>query len=584
MVQSMIGKPGPLTGKVLGKRYLLGDVLGQGGFGMVYEAVQQDLGRTVAVKVLHEYRAEDLHALLRLKLEARAAAGLDHPNIVQVTDFQHHHQEPAFLVMDLLRGCSLKAVLKESGIISQRRAAYIACQVLSALTVAHRAGIIHRDLKPSNIFLIHIAGVKDVVKLLDFGVAKLQRSMLDAELTSTGSAPGTPVYMAPEQILGKEVDGRSDVYSMGVMLYRAITGELPFSAPNDNALVLTIMEHRYRPMSRFHRDLDPELEAVVDRAMAREPDRRFASAREMLMALLPWAPVGVRDECIQDPQGECATVTLPPAGRTPAARERPVFFNETTRPRKPPTLEIVELAEEPPVLPPTPGIEAAMISTASVGAAPLSARKMSWVLAAAALAAMTTGAICALSPSAEDASNRSLVTPEPSSSAPLAKLPGPVRVHLPEPEEAVARPTPKKARSPRRRRPRPATRTAAHVARAASVPREPARGGLLLKVLDRKGQVRNVEVQVDGKAYRSPRVVFLRAGRHVLEARLPMECNDGNDDEPRRLVKHVKVTCRGQGKVRREVLVEAGKTRTVLLGPDVGPRRSAGDLRLPASH
>lgn len=105
--------------------------------------------------------------------------------------------------------------------------------------------------------------------------------------------------MAPEQILGKEVDGRTDLYSMGVMLYRAVTGKLPFTAPNDNALVLAIMDHQYIPMSRYRQDLDPEFEAVVDRAMAKDPQDRFPSAQEMLLALMPWAPVGVRDDCLQ---------------------------------------------------------------------------------------------------------------------------------------------------------------------------------------------------------------------------------------------------------------------------------------------
>ena len=628
----MIGKPGPLTGKVLGKRYLLGDVLGEGGFGMVYAAVQQDLGRTVAVKVLHDYRGDDLHALLRLKLEARAAAGLEHPNIVSVTDFQHHREEPAFLVMDLLRGCSLKAVLEQRGVISQRRAAYITCQVLSALMVAHKAGIIHRDLKPSNIFLIHIAGVKDIVKLLDFGIAKLQRSMLDVELTSTGSAPGTPVYMAPEQILGNEVDGRTDLYSMGVMLYRAVTGKLPFTAPNDSALVLAIMDHQYIPMSRYRQDLDPEFEAVVDRAMAKEPRDRFPSAQEMLLALMPWAPVGVRDDCLQGLRSagaeqeaaflyhvqdlghgspaedaktagsgpadfNCATVTLPPDGRAPApkAQEAP-FFNEITRQKRPPTLEIVEL------LPDSPPAQAEVFGP--VGAAPPGSNVQPgperstkrdapwprWPLVLLPLAVLMAGGLHWVTLMQDEPAEVSLLYPggsrptAPSSSLPEVPLVTPLPRKRPQPgAERGGAPAHKAVRSVPPR-PQKGRRAKADEGKAVTAPGPVAkvqgkgqrreqekqsaqpRGGLFVKVLNKSGEAIEAMFRVDGKgSFHAPRVVFLPPGRHLLETERPMRCTSRAKEERRRAVKFVDVTCKGQGSVKKEVEVVAGKTRPVIL-------------------
>ena len=149
---------GPWTGKVLGERYLLGDLLGAGGVGEVYEAVDQQMGRRVAIKVLHQERNEKDDALARLEREARTIGSLEHPNIVQVIDFKSPSEGPAFMVMDLLRGRSLDQAIEEDGPLSEQRIAFVVDQVLDALTAVHETGIIHRDLKPHNIFLTSIAG------------------------------------------------------------------------------------------------------------------------------------------------------------------------------------------------------------------------------------------------------------------------------------------------------------------------------------------------------------------------------------------------------------------------------------------
>ncbi len=280
------------TGKVLGGRYRVGELLGVGGVGAVYAGIQQDLGRQVAIKVLRPGIEEvESQVLARLEREAKAAGSLAHPNIVQVTDFQNNPGEPAFLVMDLLQGRSLATMLEQDGAVSEARAAFIAYQVLDGLEAAHGAGILHRDLKPDNIFLISVAGIPDIVKILDFGIAKLlHASGQQDKITQTGDAPGTPAFMSPEQLYSETVDVRTDIYSLGVVIYCMLTGQLPFDAPSFAALVLSVVDHHYTPAGELRPDLDPAMAALVDRAMARDPSDRFSGAREMKEVLAPWIP------------------------------------------------------------------------------------------------------------------------------------------------------------------------------------------------------------------------------------------------------------------------------------------------------
>lgn len=287
----MGNKEGPWTGKLLGGRYRLGNLLGEGGVGGVYEGVQEGLKRPVAVKVLLEGPNQEEQAMARLEREAMVIASLEHPNIVQVIDFQKSDDGPAFMVMDLLRGRSLNEVINDEGPMSAQRISFIVDQVLAALNVAHRAGVVHRDLKPHNIFLTSISGVDDVVKLLDFGVAKYIQQSEDKsqDLTKTGLVVGTPAYMAPEHLLGQKVDGRTDLYSLGVVLYRAVAKESPFSGANYNSLIVSIMRHAYPPLIKYRQDLDDGFMAVVERAMAKDADERFASAEQMRQALKPWS-------------------------------------------------------------------------------------------------------------------------------------------------------------------------------------------------------------------------------------------------------------------------------------------------------
>jgi serine/threonine-protein kinase len=279
------------TGKTLGGRYAVGELLGEGGWGAVYAAVQSDLGRNVALKILHVDVALASDAVSRFQREARAAAALGHPNIVQVTDFQANPGEPPFLVMERLTGATLGTLLRQQKTLPMRRVASIAFQMLSALGVAHGAGIVHRDVKPDNVFLVSMPGIDDFVKLLDFGIAKLSAEN-QAQLTGKGEMLGSPAFMSPEQVRSQEIDARSDIYAVGATMYFALSGRLPFDATNLAALLVAIMDHPPKPLAPLVPELDPLFAALVERALEKDPSRRFASAEEMRVALEPWTTGG----------------------------------------------------------------------------------------------------------------------------------------------------------------------------------------------------------------------------------------------------------------------------------------------------
>jgi len=217
------------SGALLGERYRVGALIGVGGMGAVYEAEREDLAQMrVAIKILHPSVGARADLVMRFRREAETIAALDHPNIVRILDFQAPKGEPAFLVMERLHGEHLGETLEKEGLFSAERAAFVASQVLSALSAAHAANVVHRDLKPDNVFLITMSGLRDIVKLLDFGVAKLMNARESEKLTQTGSVVGTPAYMAPEQARGANVDHRSDLYAVGCMMYETLAGKPPF--------------------------------------------------------------------------------------------------------------------------------------------------------------------------------------------------------------------------------------------------------------------------------------------------------------------------------------------------------------------
>jgi serine/threonine-protein kinase len=278
-----------LAGTVVGRRYRLDRKLGEGGMGVVYSGFQLDLGRPVAVKLMTQATSE---GLARFEREAHTAASLGNPHIVQVFDFQPKGEEPAFLVMELLNGPSLRQLIKDGGPLTQERAAHLFVQVLSALDAAHRAGIVHRDMKPANIVVIQTPTLGEIAKVLDFGIAKLTSPTAPA-LTQHGDIVGTMAYMSPEQAGGGVIDARSDIYSLGATLFHALTGHRPVEARTADELFLGIIEGRTRPVAQLRPDVDPRLAAIVERAIALDPRARFASAHEMADALKEWLALRV---------------------------------------------------------------------------------------------------------------------------------------------------------------------------------------------------------------------------------------------------------------------------------------------------
>ena len=292
-----LGAGNTWTGALLGGRYRVGSLIGVGGMGAVYEAEREDLAQMrVAIKILHPSVGARADLVMRFRREAETVAAIDHPNIVRILDFQTPENEPAFLVMERLHGEHLGEALEKGGLFSAERAAFVGAQVLSALSAAHAANVVHRDLKPDNVFLITMSGLRDIVKLLDFGVAKLMNAHVNEKLTQTGSVLGTPAYMAPEQARGANVDHRSDLYAVGCMMYEALTGKPPFEAENYNALLFEIQRAVPTPIEVLRPDIDPALAAVVSRAMAKNPSERFQTADAMEAALARWGtPNSVRN-------------------------------------------------------------------------------------------------------------------------------------------------------------------------------------------------------------------------------------------------------------------------------------------------
>jgi serine/threonine-protein kinase len=319
-------------GLILGRRYRIVRLIGSGGMGSVYEALQTDLGRRVALKVLDPRLTFEAAHIERFRREAHAAAMLGHPNIVQVTDFQTNQGEPPFLVMDFLEGQSLAQVLDRHGRIDAMHAARIGVQVLDALAAAHRAGIVHRDIKPDNVFLMQVPAVGEIVKVLDFGVAKLADAPpSSAQLTATGAMLGTPAYMAPEQARGANVDARADLYAVGASLYHALAGTMPFIANSAPALLFAIVEQQPAPLAQLRPDLPRELVMVIERAMAKDANARFQSADEMRAALAPIAQVSLPPSVVVSSSGQqgapsayAATIGSNPPGMMPASAPQPI--------------------------------------------------------------------------------------------------------------------------------------------------------------------------------------------------------------------------------------------------------------------
>jgi serine/threonine-protein kinase len=277
----------PLVGRTLPGGYVILDLVGVGGMGRVYRAEQTNLGRTVAVKIIHPHLVHEENAAARFITEARAASRLNHPNSVAVIDFGKTQDGQLYLVMEFLRGKDLARVMYEEGPLSFRRVVNILRQVLAALAEAHHMGIIHRDLKPENVILEPMRSGGDFVKVVDFGLAKMREGAASPSITSPGIVCGTPEYMSPEQGRGDELDARSDLYGVGVIFYQLLTGRLPFEADSPTQVVLMhISEPPKDPRAVVpERRIPASLADVCLMALAKEPKHRFSDADEFGEAL-----------------------------------------------------------------------------------------------------------------------------------------------------------------------------------------------------------------------------------------------------------------------------------------------------------
>jgi eukaryotic-like serine/threonine-protein kinase len=317
---------------VIAGRYEVGELLGRGGMAEVYAGVDRRLERPVAVKLLQERMAARADVRTRFEAEAKAAATLTQPHAVAVFDTGEHDGVP-FIVMERLPGHTLADRIAE-GPLPQEDVRAIAAQVLGALGAAHAAGIVHRDVKPGNI----LVAADGSVKIADFGIAK--SIDVAADLTSTGQVLGTPAYLAPEQVEGQRAGPASDLYSLGVVLYEALTGQKPFGGPTPVAVAQAVVAGEHRPLSDLRPDVDPPLADAVERAMSRDPEKRFPSAATMAAALSVLPPtMAAPIPLVDDTQALDATSILaapPPPSPSTAPPPAPPFPSTSDDPGPPP--------------------------------------------------------------------------------------------------------------------------------------------------------------------------------------------------------------------------------------------------------
>ena len=305
---------------MLGERvgnYVITHKLGEGGMGEVYRAEHPQIGKKVALKVLHPELASNRDIVARFFHEAKAVNDIGHPNIVDIVDFGSVATERGplvYLVMELLAGTTLTALLAGER-LDERRAVHVARQIADALAASHERGIVHRDLKPDNVMLVAQGRERDFVKLLDFGIAKVTAGA--STKTRTGMVMGTPAYMSPEQCAGRgEIDHRTDVYALGIVLYQMLTGCVPFSGTGYGEILVRQMTAAPAPPSTLRPTVSPQLEAVVLKALQKRPEDRFQTMRELAAAL-------------GEPQHYAGGHTRPSAGTEPPFA-RPVPPSSTT--------------------------------------------------------------------------------------------------------------------------------------------------------------------------------------------------------------------------------------------------------------
>ena len=319
-----------LIDRTFDKRYVIKRKLGSGGMADVYLAEDQELGRRVALKLLNDRHASDEQFVERFRREAQSAAGLNHPSIVSIFD-RGYAESTYYIAMEFLDGRTLKELLIRNGPTPVPIAIDYARQILGALSFAHRNGIVHRDIKPHNI----IVGSDGRLKVTDFGIARSGAS----QMTEAGSIVGTAQYLSPEQARGAPVDPRSDLYSLGIVLYEMLTGHVPFTGDTPVEIAMKHLSQVPEPPSKLRPDVPHDLDAIVMRALAKDPDQRYESAEEMdadlarvargvavaretedaMTQVLSGAGVASAQTMIQRPRSAVAPPPVPPAYRRPNA-------------------------------------------------------------------------------------------------------------------------------------------------------------------------------------------------------------------------------------------------------------------------
>ena len=448
-----------LLGESVGK-YRIAALIGAGGMGRVYKAVQPDIGARVAVKLLKREYAEDPELVDRFFAEARAVNVIRHENIINVLGLDRLPDGRPYILMEYLAGAPLSALVGRGRRLPIGTTVRLVREVLDALGAAHAKGIVHRDLKPDNVFVTPAGHAR----VLDFGIAKLVRGQ-DTGIgpTATGALLGTPAYMSPEQARARACDARADVYAVGVILYEALTGGLPFVAPSLFELLELVVHAAPAPPREKRPDLPEAIEAVILRALAKDPDQRFATAAEMKHALdaalagLPAAELepsaerseagpergAERSEASGPPRGEARQVTSLPMPK-PGPAAGPVGFDETVE-SSPPVR-----AAAPAAAPRAPGPDALAPTVTPAGlerdASTLRVTRKGLVfLGAGAIALAGLGAGIAIVATRTDAP--AATTPAPVDAAPLAdQTPGldaavaaPVPVAPPDGAPAIVR-------------------------------------------------------------------------------------------------------------------------------------------------
>ena len=317
MAQDFTGSAQKRVGSIIAGKYQLNRVLGVGGMGAVYEALHMFTNRTVAVKLLHEDFAVLPAVARRFLQEAKATIDLKHPSIIEVLDAGQEADGKLYVVFEMLEGSSFSAALR-SAEVGYEELLNLFAHLFDALQVAHENGIVHRDIKPENVFLVEGEDFPGRVKLLDFGIARRVTGKVGDGITQVGAVLGTPLYMSPEVMMGEAVDPHADLWSMGVMMYRAFAARLPFQGDTPEALLKMIVMRRGDRLKKVAPDLPDELTEIIEKALQVDRKRRWQSAIEVAQAIRVFAPfVGAPAMVAKSMTAANRVTALPPRPNIP---------------------------------------------------------------------------------------------------------------------------------------------------------------------------------------------------------------------------------------------------------------------------